>query len=80
MQQTNYRTLAVVKCWFKVQKKPIFTLKWYLDFWEILSNLQDEIKSTCKEAANDLHRSSVMIEDAVEDLVTIQINADCSES
>jgi hypothetical protein len=32
--------------------------------------MQEEIKSTCKEAANDLHRSSVMIEDAVEDLVT----------
>jgi hypothetical protein len=34
------------------------------------SPMQEEIKSTCKEAANDLHRSSVMIEDAVEDLVT----------
>jgi len=35
-----------------------------------LERFLDEIKTTCKEAANDLHRSSVMIEDAVEDLVS----------
>ena len=35
-----------------------------------LDRFLEEIKSTCKDAANDLHRSSVMIEDAVEDLVS----------
>ena len=36
-----------------------------------LDRFLDEIKGTCKEAANDLHRSSVMIEDAVEDLISL---------
>ena len=38
-----------------------------------LERFLDEIKKACKEAANDLHRRSVMIEDAVEDLIGLAL-------
>ena len=40
-----------------------------------LERFLDEIKTTCKESANDLHRRSVMIEDAVEDLIHLALEA-----
>ena len=40
-----------------------------------LEKFLDEIKTTCKESANDLHRRSVMIEDAVEDLIRLALEA-----
>ena len=40
-----------------------------------LDRFLDEIKGTCTEAANDLHRSSVMIEDAVEDLISLAMQS-----
>merc|ERR1712223_2185706 len=40
-----------------------------------LERFLDEIKTTCKESANDLHRRSVMIEDAVEDLIRLALEA-----
>ena len=38
-----------------------------------LERFLDEIKKACKEAASDLHRRSVMIEDAVEDLIGLSL-------
>ena len=42
-----------------------------------LERFLDEIKKACKEAANDLHRRSVMIEDAVEDLIGLALQVLC---
>ena len=40
-----------------------------------LDRFLEEIKDACKEAAADLNRKSVMIEDAVEDLIGLALQA-----
>ena len=40
-----------------------------------LERFLEEIKCTCRESASDLHRRSVMIEDAVEDLIGLSLQA-----
>ncbi len=40
-----------------------------------LDRFLDEIKHTCREAAKDLHRVSMMVEDAVEDLIFLAVQS-----